>query len=95
MMAQTAGIGLADDADKLFEGVGIGRRLAVVVSFPQPFRILGIAPCRLTSSAQPLEHALAPPSSPSTQYHGAAGRKPPAQPQPNAADAGAWTGRVD
>jgi hypothetical protein len=40
-------------------GVGIGRRLAVVVSFPKPSRVLGIAPCRLTSSAQPLEHALA------------------------------------
>jgi hypothetical protein len=65
MRAQTARIGVADDADKLFEGVGIGRRLAVVVSFPQPIR-------RLTSSAQPLEHALAPP--PSAQCHGAAGR---------------------
>ena len=58
--------GLADDADKLFERVGIGRRLAVVVSFSQPFRILGIAPCRLTSSAKPLEHALALPHSLST-----------------------------
>ena len=67
---------LADDADKLFEWVRIGRRLAVVVSFPQPLRILGIAPCRLTSSAEPLEHAVAPPA-PSAQYHGAAGRKPP------------------
>jgi hypothetical protein len=75
MRAQTARIGLADDADKLFEGVGIGRRLAVVVSFPQPFRILGIAPCRLTSSAQPLEHTLAL-LTPSAQYHGAAERKP-------------------
>jgi hypothetical protein len=53
-IARVVHMSSADDADKLFEWVGIGRRLAVVVSFPQPFRIPGIAQCRLTSSGQPL-----------------------------------------
>jgi hypothetical protein len=60
-MVRIVHAGFADDSDKLFDWVRIERRLAVVVSFPQPFRVLGIAPCRLTSSAQPLEHGLAPP----------------------------------